>query len=97
MYALAMTINHHYWEQDHECHHTRQAEKEALESHSRKQEKASTSGPITASQNKTNFISSGLIHKELSLQVIFVPRSQKATQHSAGEPLFQAGQQQQVD
>ena len=23
MYALAMTINHHYWEQDHECHCTR--------------------------------------------------------------------------
>jgi len=34
MYALAMTINHHYWEQDCECHHIRQVEKEALKSHS---------------------------------------------------------------
>ena len=23
MYALTMTINHHYWKQDHECHHIR--------------------------------------------------------------------------
>jgi len=50
MYALAMTIDHCYWERDCECHCTRQAEKEALESHSWKQGKASTSGSITASQ-----------------------------------------------
>jgi len=43
MYALAMTIDHCYWEQDHERHHTRQAEKETLKSHSWKQGKASTS------------------------------------------------------
>ena len=49
-----MTINHRYWERDHERHHARQAEKEALESHSWKQEKASTSGSGTASQNKAN-------------------------------------------
>ena len=49
-----MTINHHYWERDHECHHARQAEKEALESHSRKQGKASTSGSVTTSQYKAN-------------------------------------------
>ena len=49
-----MTIDHHYWEQDHECHCARQAEKEALKSHSQKQEKASTSGSVTASQNKAN-------------------------------------------
>jgi len=49
-----MTIDHHYWEQDHKCHHTRQAEKEALESHSQKQGKAPTSGSGTASQNKAN-------------------------------------------
>ena len=49
-----MTIDHRYWERDHECHHARQAEKEALESHSWKQGKASTSGSIMASQNKAN-------------------------------------------
>ena len=54
MYILAMTIDHCYWKRDHERHHTRQAEKEVLESHSRKQGKASTSGFVTASQNKAN-------------------------------------------
>ena len=54
MYALAMTIDHHYWERDCECHHTRQAEKEALESHSWKQGKASTSSSVTVSQSKAN-------------------------------------------
>jgi len=34
MYALVMTIDHHYWERDYECHCARQVEKEALESHS---------------------------------------------------------------
>jgi len=54
MYALAMTINHRYWERDCECHHARQVEKEALESHSRKQGKAFTSGSSTAFQSKAN-------------------------------------------
>jgi len=54
MYALAMTIDHRYWERDHERHRARQAEKEALESHSQKQGKASTSGSVTASQSKAN-------------------------------------------
>jgi len=54
MYALAMTINHCYWERDCECHHARQVEKEALESHSWKQGKASTSSFVIASQSKTN-------------------------------------------
>ena len=49
-----MTIDHRYWEQDHECHCARQAEKEALESHSQKQEKASISGSATTLQNKAN-------------------------------------------
>ena len=49
-----MTIDHRYWERDHECHCARQVEKEALESHSRKQGKASTSGSVTTSQNKAN-------------------------------------------
>jgi len=54
MYALAMTIDHYYWERDCEHHRARQAEKEALESHSRKQGKASTSGSVMASQSKAN-------------------------------------------
>ena len=54
MYALAITINHYHWERDCKCHHVRQAEKEALESHSRKQGKASTSSSAMASQNKAN-------------------------------------------
>ena len=49
-----MTINHHYWERDCKRHRARQVEKEALESHSRKQGKASTSGSVMASQNKAN-------------------------------------------
>ena len=49
-----MTIDHHYWERDHEHHCIRQVEKEALESHFQKQGKASTSGSATASQNKAN-------------------------------------------
>jgi len=49
-----MTIDHCYWEQDCEHYRARQAEKEALESHSQKQGKASTSGSSTASQNKAN-------------------------------------------
>ena len=49
-----MTINHRYWERDHERHRARQVEKEALESHSRKQGKASTSSSVMASQSKAN-------------------------------------------
>ena len=54
MYALVMTIDHRYWERDCERHRARQVEKEALESHSRKQGKASTSSSVTASQSKAN-------------------------------------------
>ena len=54
MYALVMTIDHRYWEWDCEHHRARQAEKETLESHSRKQGKASTSGSVTTSQSKAN-------------------------------------------
>jgi len=54
MYALAMTIDHRYWERDREYHYARQVEKEALESHSWKQGKASTSSSVTASQSKAN-------------------------------------------
>jgi len=54
MYALVMTIDHHYWERDREHHHARQVEKEALESHSQKQGKAFTSSSVMASQSKAN-------------------------------------------
>ena len=54
MYTLAMTIDHCYWEWDCKCHCARQVEKEALESHSWKQGKASISGSATASQNKAS-------------------------------------------
>jgi len=49
-----MTIDHRYWERDCERHRARQAEKEALESHSWKQVKASTSSSGIASQSKAN-------------------------------------------
>ena len=54
MYALAITINHYYWEQNCKYHHARQVEKEAFKSHSQKQGKASTSSIAMASQNKAN-------------------------------------------
>jgi len=49
-----MTIDHCYWERDCECHHVRQAEKEALKSHSQKQGKAFTSSSVIAFQSKAN-------------------------------------------
>ena len=54
MYALAITINHCYWEWDRECHCARQVEKEALEFHFQKQRKASISSFVMASQSKAN-------------------------------------------
>jgi len=54
MYTLAMTIDHHYWERDHEHHRARQVEKEALESYFQKQGKTSTSSSAMAPQNKAN-------------------------------------------
>jgi len=54
MYTLAMTIDHHYWERDRECHHARQVEKEALKFHFQKQGKAPTSGSGMAFQSKAN-------------------------------------------
>ena len=54
MYTLAMTIDHCYQEHDHKYYCAKQVEKEVLESHSQKQEKAFTSGLATASQNKVN-------------------------------------------
>jgi len=49
MYALAMTIDHHYWERDHKRYCAKQVEKEALKFHFQKQEKASTSSSAMAS------------------------------------------------
>ena len=49
-----MTLDHCYWKRDYKCHRARQAEKEALESHSQKQGKASTSSSVMASQSKAN-------------------------------------------
>ena len=49
-----MIIDYCYWERDCKRHYARQAEKEALESHSWKQGKAPTSGFVTASQSKAN-------------------------------------------
>ena len=43
MYALAITIDHYYWDYNYD-HYARQVEKEALESHSQKQDKASSTG-----------------------------------------------------
>ena len=54
MYTLVMTIDHCYWERDCECHYARQVEKKALESHSWKQGKASTSSSVMVSQSKAN-------------------------------------------
>ena len=49
-----MTINHYYWKRDCKCHRAKQVKKEALKSHSWKQEKAFTSSSVMASQNKAN-------------------------------------------
>jgi len=49
MYALVMTIDHYYWECDHEYNYARQVEKKALESYFWKQEKAFFAGDATAS------------------------------------------------
>jgi len=81
MYALVMTIDYHYWEQDHECHHARQVEKEALESYFWKQARASTSNPATASQNKANSSPAALSAKNSSskLSLSSVPKKQPNT------------------
>jgi len=49
-----MTTDDRYWERDRKHHHARQVEKEALESHSWKQGKASTSSLVMAFQSKAN-------------------------------------------
>ena len=77
MYILVMTINHCYWEQDRERHRTRQVEKEALESHSWKQEKASTSSSVMAFQSKTNSAPATLSTKNSSSKPSLSPAPKK--------------------
>jgi len=77
MYALAMTINHRYWERDCERHRARQVEKEALKSHSRKQEKASISSSVMASQSKANLSLAASSTKNLSFKLSPSPTPKK--------------------
>ena len=77
MYTLAMTIDHHYWEQDRKRHHARQAEKEALKSHSQKQGKASTSGSVMASQSKATLSPVASSAKNLSSKPSLSPAPKK--------------------
>ena len=77
MYTLVMTIDHCYWEQDHKHHHTRQVEKKALESHSRKQGKAFTSGSVTISQNKANLFLAASSAKNSSFKPSLSPAPKK--------------------
>ena len=72
-----MTINHCYWEQDHKCHHARQMEKEALESHFQKQGKAFISGSATASQNKANIPPAALSAKNSFFKSSLSPAPKK--------------------
>jgi len=76
MYALAMIIDYHYWKCDCKCHHIRQVKKEVLESHSWKQEKASTSSPTVASQNKANPSLAALPTKTLKSSLSSAPKKQ---------------------
>ena len=77
MYILVMTIDHYYWKCDHKYHHARQVEKEVLESHSKKQGKASTSGPATVSQNKMNLFLAASSTKISSSKPSLSPASKK--------------------
>ena len=72
-----MTINHCYWKQDCEYYCTRQAEKEALKSHSWKQGKAFTSGSVTAFQSKTNLSPAALPTKNPSSKPSLFPALKK--------------------
>ena len=81
MYALVMTIDHRYWERDHEHHRARQAEKKVLESHSQKQGKASTSGSVIASQSKANLslVASSAKNPSSKLSLSPAPKKQPNT------------------
>ena len=78
MYTLVMTIDHRYWERDYEHHRARQAEKEALESHFRKQgNKAFISGSVMISQSKANPSPAALSAKNLSFKPSLSPAPKK--------------------
>jgi len=81
MYALAITIDHCYWKRDCECHCARQVEKEALESHSQKQRKASISGSVMASQSKANpsLVASSTKNPSSKLSPSSAPKKQSNT------------------
>jgi len=81
MYALAMTINYHYWEQDYEYHYARQVEKETLESHFWKQGKTSTSSSVMASQSKANLspVASSAKNSSSKLSLFSAPKKQPNT------------------
>ena len=72
-----MIIDHCYWKRDHEHHCARQAEKEALKSHFRKQGKASTSSSVTASQSKANPSSAAPFVKNPSSKPSLAPAPKK--------------------
>ena len=72
-----MTINHRYWERDRECHRARQVEKEAFKSHSWKQEKASTSSSVMASQSKANLSLAASSTKNLFSKLSLSPTPKK--------------------
>ena len=77
MYTLVIIINHHYQKQNHEYHHAKQVEKEALESHSWKQGKTFTSGTAMAPQNKANLSLVALSAKKSSSKLPLSPTSKK--------------------
>ena len=77
IYTLAMTIDHCCWKRDRKYHHARQAEKEALESHSWKQEKASTSSYVIVFQSKANSSLTALSAKNSSSKPSLSPAPKK--------------------
>ena len=72
-----MNIDHYYWKRDYKHYCARQVEKEALESHSQKQEKASTSGSVMISQSKANPSPAALSAKNLSFKPSLSPAPKK--------------------
>lgn len=70
MYTLVMTINHHYCECDHKYNYVQIVEQETLESHSKKQDKASSTTNLIAFQNCFQYISAVLFAKLLLSQFL---------------------------
>ena len=72
-----MTTDHCYWECDYEYHCARQIKKEALESHSWKKKKASTSDYTMVFQNKMNLSLVATFAKIFSSKLSLSPASKK--------------------